>query len=89
MRVTQLARTVRHCAIGERVPKVFFPFTGIGSGSPYALAAARALIDIPDMTALQIGDNPRLDPWEDNRIALAVGCGSGHNQRAANVVDET
>lgn len=27
----------------------------IGSGSPYALAAARALIDVPEMDALSIG----------------------------------
>lgn len=28
----------------------------IGSGSPYALAAARALIDLPDMDALAVGE---------------------------------
>ncbi len=28
----------------------------IGSGSPYALAAARALIDLPDMDALSVGE---------------------------------
>lgn len=28
----------------------------IGSGSPYALAAARALIDLPGMDALSIGE---------------------------------
>jgi ATP-dependent HslUV protease subunit HslV len=29
----------------------------IGSGSPYALAAARALIDLPGMDALSIGES--------------------------------
>jgi ATP-dependent HslUV protease, peptidase subunit HslV len=32
----------------------------IGSGSPYALAAARALIDQPGMDAIAIGETPRL-----------------------------
>ena len=27
---------------------------GVGSGSPYAIAAARALVDLPDLTAQQI-----------------------------------
>lgn len=31
----------------------------IGSGSPYALAAARALIDLPDMDALSVGEAGR------------------------------
>lgn len=33
--------------------------SGIGSGGPYALAAARALIDIPGMSAMDIGEQLR------------------------------
>jgi ATP-dependent HslUV protease subunit HslV len=33
----------------------------IGSGGPYALAAARALIDVPGMDAMAIGAAPRRD----------------------------
>ena len=29
-------------------------FAGVGSGGPYALAAARALADLPDMEAVDI-----------------------------------
>jgi ATP-dependent HslUV protease subunit HslV len=29
---------------------------GVGSGSPYALAAARALMDLPDLTAEQVAE---------------------------------
>ena len=53
------ARTASCCdaslATAERTPSVRPARAAIGSGGPYALAAARALIDIPGMDAMTIG----------------------------------
>jgi len=37
-------------------PNLGFPPAAIGSGGPYALAAANALVDLPDWDAARIGD---------------------------------
>ena len=39
--------------------------TGIGSGGPFALAAARALIDIDGLGAEAIGEHPERDINDD------------------------
>jgi len=50
----------------------------IGSGSPYALSAARALVDLPDMDALRIG--------EVSVVATGVGAGSQLGRPAVIIV---
>jgi ATP-dependent protease HslVU (ClpYQ) peptidase subunit len=49
----KLSRVLKDSVIGP-CAKSFL--TAIGSGGPYALAAARALIDLPDYDAKAIGE---------------------------------
>ena len=48
----------------------------IGSGGAYALAAARALIDIPDYDAMAVGASPQLLCWDAlARMQCVMSCG--------------
>lgn len=44
----------------------------IGSGGPYALAAARALVDLPDWEASAIGKAPAVTSLEMSDFQLEV-----------------